>query len=59
MLAYTQCFGGTLRGTREHLDYLRETGINYLHLMPLLQSPPGRSDGGYAVLLLCKKDTCT
>ena len=49
MLAYTQCFGGTLRGTREHLDYLRETGINYLHLMPLLQSPPGRSDGGYAV----------
>ena len=49
MLAYTQCFGGTLRGTREHLDYLRQTGINYLHLMPLLQSPPGRSDGGYAV----------
>ena len=49
MLAYTQCFGGTLRGTREHLDYLHETGINYLHLMPLLQSPPGRSDGGYAV----------
>lgn len=49
MLAYTQCFGGTLQGTREHLDYLRETGVNYLHLMPLLQSPPDRSDGGYAV----------
>ena len=23
--------------------------MNYLHLMPLLQSPKGRSDGGYAV----------
>ncbi|MGN0774777.1 MAG: alpha-amylase family protein [Candidatus Ventricola sp.] len=49
MLMYTQCFGGTLRGVREHLDYLEETGVNYLHLMPLLQSPKDRSDGGYAV----------
>lgn len=49
MLMYTQCFGGTLSGVREHLDYLEETGVNYLHLMPLLQSPKDRSDGGYAV----------
>ena len=49
MLAYTQCFGGNLKGVRKHLDYLQETGVNYLHLMPLLQSPAGRSDGGYAV----------
>ena len=49
MLMYTQCFGGTLGGVREHLDYLQETGVNYLHLMPLLQSPKDRSDGGYAV----------
>ena len=49
MLMYTQCFGGTLNGIREHLDYLEETGVNYLHLMPLLESPKDRSDGGYAV----------
>lgn len=49
MLAYTQCFGKTLKGVQSHLDYLEETGVNYLHLMPLLESPAGRSDGGYAV----------
>ena len=49
MLMYTQCFGGTINGVRGHLDYIEETGVNYLHLMPLLQSPAGRSDGGYAV----------
>ncbi|MBR0375171.1 MAG: amylosucrase, partial [Firmicutes bacterium] len=26
-----------------------ECGVNYLHLMPLLQTDPDRSDGGYAV----------
>ena len=49
MLMYTQCFGGTLKGVQSHLDYLQETGVNYLHLMPLLESPKDRSDGGYAV----------
>ena len=48
-LMYVQCYGKTLKGVTEHLDYLEESGINYLHLMPLLQSPKGRSDGGYAV----------
>ncbi|MBQ7465602.1 MAG: alpha-amylase family protein [Oscillospiraceae bacterium] len=49
MLMYTNAFAGTLQGVREKLDYLQEAGINYLHLMPLLASPAGRSDGGYAV----------
>ena len=49
MLMYTQCFAGNLKGVEEHLDYIHECGVNYLHLMPLLQSPEGRSDGGYAV----------
>ena len=49
MLMYVDCFAGTLSGVREHLDYIRECGVNYLHLMPLLESPKGRSDGGYAV----------
>ncbi len=49
MLLYVNAFAGTLQGVREKLDYLEECGVNYLHLMPLLESPEGRSDGGYAV----------
>lgn len=49
MLMYADCFAKDLKGVREHLPYLKETGINYLHLMPILESPEGRSDGGYAV----------
>ncbi|MBR1586557.1 MAG: alpha-amylase family protein [Clostridia bacterium] len=49
MLMYVSAFGGTLRGVREKLDYIADCGVNYLHLMPLLESPKGRSDGGYAV----------
>ncbi|MBQ2158318.1 MAG: amylosucrase, partial [Oscillospiraceae bacterium] len=49
MLAYVKAFAGTLQGVRSKLDYVEEAGVNYLHLMPLLESPEGRSDGGYAV----------
>ena len=49
MMLYANNFGGTLQGTAEHIDYLKECGVNYLHLMPLLASPKGKSDGGYAV----------
>ena len=49
MLMYVDCFAKTLDGVREKLDYIEESGVNYLHLMPLLESPVGRSDGGYAV----------
>ena len=49
MLMYTQCFAGDLKGVRKHLPYIQECGVNYVHLMPLLESPAGRSDGGYAV----------
>ncbi|MBQ9412844.1 MAG: amylosucrase, partial [Oscillospiraceae bacterium] len=49
MLMYVNAFAGNLKGVREKLDYLTECGVNYLHLMPLLETPEGRSDGGYAV----------
>ena len=49
MLMYTDAFAGTLAGVRGKLDYIQDCGVNYLHLMPLLESPAGRSDGGYAV----------
>lgn len=37
-MVYTEQFAGNLEGVREHLEYLRELGVNYLHLMPLLES---------------------
>lgn len=51
MMLYTENFAGDLNGVREKLDYLREFGVKYLHLMPLLDSPDdhSKSDGGYAV----------
>lgn len=49
MMMYTDNFAGNLKGVMDKLDYIEECGVNYLHLMPLLDSPEGRSDGGYAV----------
>ena len=49
MLLYVNAFAKTLKGVEQKLDYLEDCGVNYLHLMPLLESPKGRSDGGYAV----------
>jgi amylosucrase len=49
MLMYADAFAGDLSGVRGKLDYIADCGVNYLHLMPLLESPEGRSDGGYAV----------
>ena len=49
MMMYTECFGKDLKGVKEKLPYIKECGVNYLHLMPLLDSPEGKSDGGYAV----------
>lgn len=49
MMMYVDAFAGNLEGVRKKLDYIEECNVNYLHLMPLLDSPEGRSDGGYAV----------
>lgn len=49
MMMYVNNFARTLNGLEEKLDYIEECNVNYLHLMPLLASPKGRSDGGYAV----------
>jgi amylosucrase len=48
-VCYVDRFAGTLAGVRERLPYLRELGVNYLHLMPLLAARPEPNDGGYAV----------
>jgi len=48
-VCYADRFAGSLQGVRQHLDYLAELGVTYLHLMPLLRPRPGENDGGYAV----------
>lgn len=49
MMMYTNAFAGTLKGVKEKLPYVKSCGVSYLHFMPLLESPKGRDDGGYAV----------
>jgi len=48
-VCYPDRFGGTLAGVAARVPYLRELGVTYLHLMPLLASREGPDDGGYAV----------
>ncbi len=48
-VCYADRFAGTLPGVGERVDYLRELGVSYLHLMPLLRSREEADDGGYAV----------
>jgi amylosucrase len=49
-VAYVDRFAGSLEGVRRRLPYLRELGVSYLHLMPLLAARPAPNDGGYAVV---------
>ncbi len=48
-VCYPDRFAGSLNGVRDRIGYLRELGVTYLHLMPLLDPRPGPDDGGYAV----------
>ncbi len=49
MMFYIDNFAGNMKGVTEKLDYIERCGVNYIHLMPFLDTPRGRSDGGYAV----------
>ena len=46
---YIDNFAGNLKGVKKKIPYLERSNVNYIHLMPFLKSPKGRSDGGYAV----------
>lgn len=50
MTLYIDLFAGDLKGLAQKVDYFRDLGITYLHLMPLLKPRPGENDGGYAVM---------
>lgn len=49
MMFYIDNFAGNMKGVEEKLDYIEKCNVNYIHLMPFLDTVEGRSDGGYAV----------
>ena len=49
MMLYIDNFAGNMKGVEQKLDYIDQCNVNYIHLMPFLDTPKGRSDGGYAV----------
>lgn len=49
MMLYVDAFAENLEGIRQKLDYIEECGVNYIHVMPLLDTPEEKNDGGYAV----------
>lgn len=48
-MLYIDNFAGSLKGVLKKLPYLEKSNINYIHLMPFLDTTDGKSDGGYAV----------
>jgi len=56
MSLYVDRFAGSLQGLTDKLSYFDELGVNFLHLMPVFESPEGESDGGYAVSNFRKVD---
>ncbi len=57
MSLYVDRFCGKLEDLSNKLDYFKNLGVNFLHLMPIFESPEGESDGGYAVSDFRKVDT--
>jgi amylosucrase len=57
MSLYVDRFCGNLKNLPSKLYYLKELGVNFLHLMPLMESPVNESDGGYAVSNFRKIDS--
>lgn len=49
MSLYVDRFCSNLKNLADKLDYFKKLGVNLLHLMPVMESPDGESDGGYAV----------
>lgn len=49
MMLYVDLFAGNLKKLKSKIPYLKELGVTYVHLMPLLKPRPGENDGGYAV----------
>ena len=48
-MLYVDRYAENLEGLKSKVEHFTDLGINLVHLMPLLDSPPGANDGGYAV----------
>jgi amylosucrase len=57
MALYTDGFAQNINGLNQRLSYFQELGVNMIHIMPILECPDGKSDGGYAVSNFRKVDT--
>jgi amylosucrase len=55
-VAYTDRFGGTIKGVGDQIGYLEELGVKYFHLMSVIRPREGANDGGFAVLDYCDVD---
>lgn len=49
MALYANGFADDLQGLENHINYFSELGVNFVHILPILECPAGKSDGGYAV----------
>jgi len=49
MSLYVDRFCTDIKSLNEKLAYLEDLGVNFIHLMPIMESPENESDGGYAV----------
>ncbi len=49
MSLYVDRWCGCLEQLPKTFGYLKKLGVNLIHLLPVFQSPPTESDGGYAV----------
>ncbi|MEJ8841675.1 alpha-amylase family glycosyl hydrolase [Lacibacter sp. H375] len=56
MSLYVDRFCGNIKNLETKLDYFENLGVNFLHLMPVFESPANESDGGYAVSNFRKVD---
>lgn len=49
MTLYVDLFAGSLKQLTRKVDYFKDLGVTFIHLMPLLKPRNGENDGGYAV----------
>lgn len=49
MQLYVDRFCGSIGALGDELDYFEDLGVNLVHIMPVLETPAGPNDGGYAV----------
>ena len=49
MALYANGYADDLSDLNKKVGYFKELGVNLVHILPILECPAGKSDGGYAV----------